>query len=630
MASSDRATSRCGQISQSFVSFAALIGFSIIGALMCGIAGMQMVGHTNVPAGALTILRRGILHRGPDAQDQFVTENTALVVTRLAIVDLAHGDQPLFSPDRSAIVVNGEIYNSPELRSLFPDYPFKTKSDCEVILSLYGAYGPSFADHLRGMYAIALFDAQTRELILSRDPFGIKPLYFVEDKDCFAFASEIAPLIDAALAPIRLDETARTELLQLKYSFGSKTIFPNVQRVEPGETLIIRDGKIRARFSTPTWPRHPQFRGAAKDIHRRALSSDQLGTEFEKVIFDSVKMHLRADAPSRLLYSGGIDSTILMLAAREVSNVQVPALTIGYEGEEDEDESWDALKLADEAGVACERIEMRCDDFWNLAPRIAAAVDDPMADPAVLPLYMLGAAVAKQGAKVAICGEGADEIFGGYRRYQRALLPGFLRRQSGRRGVFSKTTIATGDVWMEAPDDLEQMQSQLWPSRPQILQAVDVLERLPNCLLIKLDRALMAHGVEGRTPFLDLEVLRFASELPEKSLVSLRMGKRILRDWVHKAFPQAAPYARKKGFNVPLGKWMHARRSELGAMVARQKGVMQIADPVFVQQIFDECRSNEQPAWSLLFYALWHSHHVLRIDRNQDIVSVLSEAARLR
>ena len=612
------------------ISLAALFGSSVIGALMCGIAGMQMVGQTNVPTGALTILRRGILHRGPDAQDQFVTENTALVVTRLAIVDLAEGDQPLFSPNRSAIVVNGEIYNSPELRGLFPDYPFRTKSDCEVILPLYEKHGPSFADHLRGMYAIALFDAQTKELVLSRDPFGIKPLYFVEDKDYFAFASEIAPLMDAVLAPIHLDETARAELLQLKYVFGSKTIFPNVQRVEPGETLVIRDGKVRLRLSTPTWPRHPQFRGEAKDVRRVALSSDQLVAEFEKTIFDSVKVHLRADAPSRLLYSGGIDSTILMLAARDVSNGQIPALTIGYEGEEDEDESWDALKLADKAGVACERIEMRCDDFWNLAPRIAAAVDDPMADPAVLPLYMLGAAVAKQGAKVAICGEGADEIFGGYRRYQRALLPAFLRRQSGRRGVFSKTPIMTDNVWMKAPDCLEQTQSQLWSSRPQVLQAVDVLERLPNCLLVKLDRALMAHGVEGRTPFLDLEVLRFASELPEKSLVSLRMGKRILRDWVHKVFPQAAPYARKRGFNVPLGKWMHAHRGELGEMVGKHRGVAQVADPAFVRHIFDECRSNEQPAWSLLFYALWHSHHVMRINCNQDIISVLSEASRIR
>ena len=597
---------------------------------MCGIAGLQVVGHAKVPAGALTILRRGILHRGPDAQDQFVADNTALVVTRLAIVDLVHGDQPLFSPNHSAIVVNGEIYNSPELRSEFPDYPYQTSSDCEVILALYEAYGHSFAEHLRGMYGIALFDSQTKDLVLSRDPFGIKPLYFVEGKDYFAFASEMAPLIDAALAPLRLDETARTELLQLKYVFGSKTIVPSIQRVEPGETLIIRDGKIRQRLSMPTWPRHAQMRKTSKDVPRLARTPEKPLAKFEETIFDSVKVHLRADAPSRLLYSGGIDSTILMLAAREVSNVPVPALTIGYAGEQDEDESWTALRLAEKAGVACERIEMSGDDFWNLAPRIAAAMDDPMADPAVLPLYMLGAAVAKQGAKIALCGEGADEIFGGYRRYQRALLPGILRRQSGRRGVFSNTPVVTNDVWMQAPDCLEKAQSEFWSSRTQVLQAVDVLERLPNCLLIKLDRALMANGVEGRTPFLDLEVLRFASELPEKSLVSLRMGKRILRDWVHKVFPEAAPYARKKGFDLPLGKWMHARRGELGALVARQRGIAQIADPQSVRKIFEDCRRNEQAAWSLLFYALWHSHHILKIDSDRDIVSVLSEASHAR
>jgi len=597
---------------------------------MCGIAGLQVAAHAQVPAGALTILRRGILHRGPDAQSQFVAENTALVVTRLAIVDLVHGDQPLFSPNRSVVVANGEIYNSPELRGRFPDYPFKSDSDCEVILPLYGAYGTAFAEHLRGMYAIALFDPNTRELVLSRDPFGIKPLYFVEGEDHFAFASEISPLLDAAFAQPELDETARTELLQLKYVYGSKTIFPNIQRIEPGETIVVRDGKIRSRTSMPTWPPNAQCRNSAKDARRSRRSSGQLVADFEKTIFDSVKVHLRADVSSRLLYSGGIDSTILMLAMREVSEARVPALTIGYEDDEAEDESWDALRLADKAGVACERIEMTQEDFWNLAPRIVAAIDDPMADPAVLPLYMLGGAVAKQGGKIALCGEGADEIFGGYRRYQRALFPDFLRRRSGRRGVLSKTPIVTSDVWMQAADSLEKKQSQSWSSRTQVLQAIDILERLPNCLLIKLDRALMAHGVEGRTPFLDLEVMRFSSEVPEKSLVSLRMGKRVLRDWVYKMFPEAAPYARKKGFNVPLGKWMHARRAELGALVAGQPGIAQVAAPASVQQIFDECLSDGQPAWSLLFYALWHSHHILRIDCNRDIISVLSDASHAR
>ncbi|MDR5726763.1 MAG: asparagine synthase (glutamine-hydrolyzing) [Terriglobia bacterium] len=597
---------------------------------MCGIAGLQVVGNARVPPGALTILQRGILHRGPDAQSQFATDDTALVFTRLAIVDLKHGDQPLFSPNRSALVVNGEIYNSPELRDRFPDYPFETNSDCEAILALYGKYGTAFAEHLRGMYAVALFDSQTRDLVLSRDPFGIKPLYYIEGLDYFAFASEIAPLLEAAFAWPSLDETARTELLQLKYVYGSKTIFRDIRRVEPGETLVVRDGKIHARISAPTWPPNAQSHRSENFSSRASRSPNQLIDDFEKTIFDSVRVHLRADVPSRLLYSGGVDSTILMLAMREVSDVHVSALTVGYEGDEDKDESWDALRLADKAGIGCERIEMTSDDFWNLAPRIVAAIDDPMADPAVLPLYMLGGAVAKQGAKIAICGEGADEIFGGYRRYQRALLPSFLRRKSGRRGVFTNTSIASDDIWMHAPDCLEQGQSQLWSSRTQVLQAVDILERLPNCLLIKLDRALMAHGVEGRTPFLDLEVLRYSSELPGNSLVSLRMGKRILRDWVAKVFPAAAPYARKKGFNVPLGKWMVARHGELGELVAKQPGIAQVADSSSVRRIFEECRNEEQPAWSLLFYALWHSRHILNVDCDQDIMSVLSKASRIR
>src|SRR5690242_2872281 len=232
---------------------------------MCGIAGMQMNPGAAVPLPALDTLAHALWHRGPDATGRFVSSTTAILSTRLAIVDVAHGDQPLFSPRGVALVANGEIYNAPELREQFPDYPFKTHSDCELALPLYEKYGLDFARHLRGMYAIALFDAETEALVLARDPFGIKPLYFRENENGFAFASEMGALLGAHLAPRVLDKRAEAELLQLKYVIGTKTIVPDIRRVEAGATMVIREGAIRERH-THSFQSPPTTKSSAPNL----------------------------------------------------------------------------------------------------------------------------------------------------------------------------------------------------------------------------------------------------------------------------------------------------------------------------------------------------------------------------
>jgi asparagine synthase (glutamine-hydrolysing) len=597
---------------------------------MCGIAGFQLAESTKARPAALDRFQSSLLHRGPDAQAHHVVGQTGLVATRLAIVDLAGGDQPLFSKKGLVLVANGEIYNAPELRKGFPDYPFYTGSDCEPILALYETYGLDFVDRLRGMYAVAIVDPDTGRLILSRDPFGIKPLYFVEGPDFFAFASEFPALVDAGFAEADVDDVSLAELLQVKYVCGTRTINPAIRRLEPGETFVVEGGRIRERRAGKSWPPNANDRAPARTHHFAWRPPTSLLKKFEKVMFDSVTVHLRTDAPWRLFYSGGIDSTILMLAAREVAVSPYQALTVGYEGKSDRDESWDALRLAHGANVSCERIEMTSDDFWTLAPRIAAAMDDPIADQAALPLYMLGRETRRQSAKVAVCGEGGDEIFGGYSRYQRATLPAFLRRRHGRRGVFSKSEVSSGRFagWNQSLDALERSQEKLWPSRLEVLQAIDILEWLPNCLLIKLDRALMANGVEGRTPFLDREVIKFAAELPGRFKAVPGQGKRLLRDWLARAYPQSQPYAKKRGFGVPVAKWMHARRDELGRLVSVQPGVARAVDALAVKQVFDRCLEHDQQAWSLLFYALWHSHHILGLSCEGDIAAVLTDASR--
>ena len=481
------------------------------------------------------------------------------------------------------------------------------------------------------MFAIAILDQEKNQLILSRDPFGIKPLYCVEGSDFFAFASELSSLLDAGFAKREIDDTAQAELLQIKYVCGTKTIIPQIHRVEPGETLVIENGKIRERRRGKLWPPSVDTHAHKPAASFGWRSPPALLKKFENVIFDSVAVHLRAEVPWRLYYSGGIDSTILMLAAREVAAAPPQVMTLGYEGKNEAEESWNALRLARSAHVACERIEMTSEDFWNLCPRIAAAVDDPMADAAVLPLYLLGRETSRQGAKVAVCGEGGDEIFGGYSRYRRATLPAFLRRKHGRRGVFAGTSVSADAFagWNGALDAVETFQEKLWSSRLQVVQAIDILEWLPNYMLIKLDRALMANGVEGRTPFLDREVIKFASEVPDRLKASPRRGKHLLRDWLAGVFPEARPYARKRGFSVPVARWMHERRDELGSLVSAQPAIARTIDSAAVRQVFDQSLEQVQPAWSLLFYALWHTHHILQLSSQDNIAAVLTDAAKV-
>jgi len=589
---------------------------------MCGVAGYQTSSDTRFGDDVLETMRRHLRHRGPDSHGAFLNGRTGLTMTRLAIMDVDNGAQPLISPSGNVLIANGEIYNAPELRAECADYPFATQSDCEVILPLYERYGLDFLDRLRGMYAIAIYEKSSSRLILARDVFGIKPLYYVERDGIFAFASELSPLLATGFAEPKPDSLAQTELMQLKYVTGNKTIFSEVKRLGAGEAVVVEDARVQRSRATTPWHWRERYRGTPR------TGSDMVDA-FGRVMGRSVALHLRADVPFCLLYSGGIDSTIIMRMAQKTGASQLSALTIGYSGAEPDDESANACKMASAAGVDCERVEMGAADFWRLAPRIVAAVDDPMADMAVLPLYILGQEAAKRGFKVALSGEGADEIFGGYSRYRRATLPWPFRSRKRRRGVFSADEFAKQRLfsWDEGLDQLEIAQVVAWSSRLQLLQAIDVLERLPNCLLTKLDRALMAHGVEGRTPFLDKEVIAFAACIPDNMRADPWVSKRLLRDWLFNDFPIANPYGKKRGFGVPLASWLHPRSKALAELLAAHPATAPLFTRAEVEQVFENCSQDKQRAWSLLFYALWHSHHILGIDCHGDVETVLRSAA---
>jgi asparagine synthase (glutamine-hydrolysing) len=588
---------------------------------MCGIAGVMTCDGQEPPAFMLDRMLGAMAHRGPDGEGRLVRGGVALLQVRLAIVDLETGDHPLFGISNdpiggTALVGNGEIYNNPELRRAMASTPFRTRSDCEPPVFIYDTFGTGFADRLRGMYALAVHDPLQKRLVLARDPFGIKPLYYAQTDTLFAFASEPQALLAAGLGSRTPRPAQVAELLQLKFTTGAETIFPGIQRVLPGETLVIEHGRIVARHRSTALPAGQP----------RAIGHQEALRQIDAVLAGSVSVHLQSDVPYGLFLSGGVDSAALLALMTRLTGNRIHTLTCGWAGAEGVDETAEARRLAAAMGADCTRVEMGEDDFWTLAPRIAACIDDPTADAAVLPSWMLGRAAHQDGLKVTLCGEGGDELFGGYARYRKRRAPWrWFARPPRSGGVFGNSIPGLAG-WRDGIARAEAAAQGL--GAVQAAQFVDCQEWLPNDLLIKLDRTLMVHGVEGRTPFLDPVVADFAFSLPDSEKVGLRMGKKLLRAWLAEAFPQAGAWARKKGFKPPVGGWIAGRGEALAQQIAAQPGVASVVPKEVVMNCVANAARDSQPAWSLLFYALWHSAHVMGIDPSGPIGDVLDEAGR--
>jgi asparagine synthase (glutamine-hydrolysing) len=582
-------------------------------------AGMMMRGGVPADPAGLRTLAGAMAHRGPDGAGFYARDNVGLVQTRLAIVDLVTGDQPFIAADGTALIAVGEIYNDPELRRQMAEAPYVTRSDCESPLYLYQAKGVDFAGALRGMYAIAIHDPAASRLVLARDPFGIKPIYYVEDERGFAFASEPQALITAGLAGRTLRPKARAELLQLKFTTGRPTIFADIQRVEPGETLVIEDGRIVQRLRQAMLPKA----GPAR------VSGPTPAARLDDVLMDTVSHHLRSDAPYGLFLSGGIDSAVLVTLMARLSSQPVYALTAGFPGSAAADETAQAARIARAVGAEHHVVEMTHGDFWALAPRIAAALDDPCADGAALPSYMLARAAAGH-LKVVLNGAGADEIFGGYTRYRRARWLGALAGRSRSHGVFDRDfgPAPALNGWRDALAEVSRAEAGHGRTQVQKLQAIDSAEWLPNDVLLVLDRCLMAHSIEGRTPFLDPPTADFAFRLPDGLKIQGKFGKWLLRDWLNRQVPESAAFARKTGFVPPVGEWIAVRGCPLEELVIAQPGVAETFSEAFVRAVLADAAANAQAAWNLVFYALWHSCHVVGVSPDGTIDDVLAEAGR--
>jgi len=468
------------------------------------------------------------------------------------------------------------------------------------------------------MYAIAIHDRAARTVTLARDPFGIKPLYTAQTAAGLAFASEPRALLEAGIVPRALREAGRDELLQIQFTTGAETIFQGIRRVLPGETLVCADGRVLERHRIAALPEGPP-----EEIDEEAAI-----VRLDRALEESVDLHQRSDVPYGMFLSGGIDSAAVLTMMARLNSQPVLAYTAGFDVPEAADERAAAARVAHALGARHETIEVTEADTWAHLPEIVACMDDPAADYAIIPTWFL-ARRARQDVKVVLSGEGGDEIFAGYGRYRAAMRPWWCGGRVMRaRGTFDRLDVLRTRplAWRDGIAAAEAAAASPGRTRLATAQATDVADWLPHDQLLKLDRCLMAHAVEGRTPFLDPGVTAAAFRLPDALKVRHGMGKWLLRQWLSRHCAAAQPFARKQGFTVPVGAWIAGQGARLGPLVAAHPGVAEIADPARVTALFRAAAGKRggAGAWHLLFYALWHRTHILGLPPAGDVFDTLA------
>ncbi|MBC6982609.1 asparagine synthase (glutamine-hydrolyzing) [Caulobacter sp. 17J80-11] len=563
---------------------------------MCGIAGV--LGRGAEP-GAARPLIESIAHRGPDGVRVEDGPGWSLGHARLSIIDLEGGWQPLHLAG-STLIGNGEIYNYVELTAEYDlDAALQTGSDFEPLLHIYSREGSSAFERLRGMFALCLVGADGVSWLV-RDGFGIKPLYYTWDGPTLRFASEPRALLPRTGRTLVQDRVE--ELLALNYTLGEDTIFKGVSRMSPGRSLEIRPGRDWAEPGDVD-----QVWLAAEPIKFNSL--DDALEQLDAVLEDSVRVHQRADVPYGLFLSGGIDSAVIATVMSRLNERPVTAFTCGFEAEGARDERARAEAVARALNLDWRETSFGEEDFWRLLPKVAWALDEPTTDYASLPTYKLAEA-AKGTLTVVLTGEGGDELFAGYGRYRRSLRARWLGGRPAEPQVDAPFLRDGGEGALERWREIALDWSKSFGSTPlQAAQIADIKTWLHADLLLKLDRCLMAHGLEGRTPFLDNRVAAFAFHLPDRLKVQGRLGKWLLRKWLERHCPAADPFARKMGFTVPVGAWIAPRAADLGPKIAAVQGVAEACDVEAVRAVFAR-PDHVEARWPLLFYAVWWLIHV--------------------
>lgn len=617
---------------------------------MCGICGTYDFAHARPADRALLErMNSALVHRGPDGGGVHLDGPLGLAARRLAIIDLEHGDQPMLAADGAVCVVqNGEILNHLELRAALEreGVRFRTRCDTEVLLHLYLRDGPEFVSQLRGMFALALWDRRQRRLLLARDRFGIKPLYYALRDGRISFASELKALLREPSFSREVDPEALHAFLAFNSIPAPLTIFRQARKLAPGHLLLCGPQEVKhIRYARPA--------PAARDRLRRE-SPESLATELRERLLDSVKAHLLADVPVGVLLSGGVDSAVLTALASRTSPRQVSTFSIGFR-----ERSFDELALARQVArrYGTDHHELVVSPHVaELLPRLVGAFDEPFADSSSIPTYLVSE-LAAEHVKVVLSGEGGDELFGGYETYaadQLARLVGpaaarlrpaveLLPSSSGRVSIDyrAKRFVRAAALpplerhhgWKEifSPSQaarLAQPEWQLpgfdplfaWRQRfaetedaPLLarLQDVDLGIYLADDLLVKTDRMSMAHSLEARVPYLDPVVSDLALALPSSLKLRGLTKKWLLRKAAVPLIPRDILRARKRGFSIPAAAWLRGELRPLAQEVlapgrTRDQGYF---EPTEVTRLLDDhCSRREdysRQLWGLMSFSLW-------------------------
>jgi asparagine synthase (glutamine-hydrolysing) len=582
---------------------------------MCGIGGL-LLKNGHAVAESLESFTASLGHRGPDASGIHCDGPAGLGHTRLSIIDLEGGDQPLFAKSgRLALVANGEIYNHPELRQeLEADgIAYETHSDCESILQLYRRSGSESLRRLNGMFAFALWDGEQRRLLLGRDRLGIKPLYFVRLPDRLMFASEIKALLPLLPNQPEIRPQALADFLQNQFITGRETIFQGVERLLPGEAMEI-DSSLKI---TPIQYWRPQH------ISPRNISFEQAREEFNRLFRQVFTEHIRSDVPYGLFLSGGVDSAVLLAMLERWQEQPIQTFSVGFRDSKMRDELDSASRLAERFATDHHRLELGAEDLFQRLVHTTWACDDLMRDYASLPLAALSETAA-QSLKVIFTGEGGDEVFAGYRRYRQTfedrikaiLRPGTggFRTRGHWRGdrpqkVFSRplqfcleqTRTPFVNAYAAANVDWSVCGKR---------QYTDLVTGLPDNLLVKADRITMAYGLEARVPMLDHRVVEFGLSLPDGLKLHGHQGKWFLKRWAEQHLPSEHLFQPKRGFHVPVGEWLSGEfLANLGTKLAQDRAVQEWFDPDGVQWLVKEQQTRGSAArelYGLMQFAIWH------------------------
>jgi len=620
---------------------------------LCGICGKVDLEPSEQPVTRFDIHRmcQPVVHRGPDEQGIYVDGVAGLGIRRLSIMDLSTGSQPLHNEDGTIwTVVNGEIYNFRELRSLLESkgHRFHTNSDIEVVPHLYEEYGEDFVERINGMFGLALWDSRTRTMILARDRIGIKPLYYALDYNTLLFGSELKSLLAAGMRR-DIDTQALGNYLSFNYIPGPDTIYRAARKLQPGHMLVARDRRLRMR----------QYWTIPAGRHLRIASEAACEEMIREGLKASIKKRLMADVPLGIFLSGGVDSSTILALASEISSTPMRTFSIDF-GDRSFSEVDTARATARRYGSIHreETVEMRP---LEILPKLAEMFDEPFADSSAIPVYYVSK-MAREDVTVALGGDGGDELFAGYHTYtagklaavyralpsllNRRMIPWLVNRMpvshkkcsfdlkakkfiqgalnSHSRShfmwkmIFSEEQKAAlcpmlNDTAAESFGVMEyyfQMYGEL--DKLTQWQYVDTRVYLPDDILTKVDRMTMANSLEGRVPFLDHEFVELVSGIPPHLKMKRLSKKYILRRAMRRRLPREVLHGRKQGFSVPMSRWL---RGELRGVVAEYLGERTVRNAGFfneklVQSMIASHNNMEvdysRNLWGLLMFMLWH------------------------